>query len=94
MRDIQIQKTGMNDIDNIERLYGESIDWLNENGIHQWNKDVYPTKALKPVELQIIIYRFEYKMQVAEIAKKLNKGVSTVSERLGRILCKLVKELK
>ena len=51
-------------------------------------------KALKPVELQIIIYRFEYKMQVAEIAKELNKGVSTVSERLGRILCKLVKGLK
>ncbi len=51
-------------------------------------------KALKPVELQIITYRFAHKMQVAEIAKKINKGVSTVSERLGRILCKLIKEIE
>lgn len=50
-------------------------------------------KSLKPVELEIIKCRFEHKMQVAEIAKKLGKGVSTVSERLGRITDKLFKAL-
>jgi DNA-directed RNA polymerase specialized sigma24 family protein len=51
-------------------------------------------KKLKPVELQIIIYRFEHKMQVSEIAKVLNRGVSTVSERLGRILYGLISEME
>lgn len=51
-------------------------------------------KKLKPVELQIIIYRFDHKMQVSEIAKVLNRGVSTVSERLGRILDRLISEME
>ena len=50
-------------------------------------------KALKSDELQIIIYRFVHKMHISEIAKVLNKGVSTVSERLGRIICKIIKEM-
>lgn len=51
-------------------------------------------KKLKPIELQIIILRFEYKMQVSEIAKALDKGVSTISERLGRIMDKLILEMR
>lgn len=51
-------------------------------------------KKLKPIELQIIILRFEYKMQVSEIAKALDKGVSTISERLGRITDKLILEIR
>jgi DNA-directed RNA polymerase specialized sigma24 family protein len=33
-------------------------------------------------------------MQVSEIAKVLNRGVSTVSERLGRILDRLISEME
>lgn len=44
MGNILIQKAGKNDIDNIEALYNESIDWLNNQGIHQWKKGVYPTR--------------------------------------------------
>lgn len=50
-------------------------------------------KKLKPIELQIIMFRFEHKMQVSEIAKALDKGNSTISERLGRIMDKLINEL-
>ncbi|MCX7748263.1 MAG: hypothetical protein N2645_15455 [Clostridia bacterium] len=47
-------------------------------------------KKLKPIELQIIIYRFQYEMKIKDISKVLNKCESTVSERLGKILDKLI----
>lgn len=31
-------------MDIIETMYNESIDWLNSQNIHQWKKDVYPTR--------------------------------------------------
>jgi RimJ/RimL family protein N-acetyltransferase len=44
LSNILIQKASNNDIDKIEILYNESIDWLNKQRIHQWKKDVYPTR--------------------------------------------------
>lgn len=44
MGNILIQKACKNEIDSIEVLYNESIDWLNSQGIHQWKKEVYPTR--------------------------------------------------
>lgn len=44
MGNILVQKAGKNDIDTIEALYNESIDWLNNQEIHQWIKGIYPTR--------------------------------------------------
>lgn len=44
MGNIMIQKACKNEIDSIEVLYNESINWLNSQGIHQWKKEVYPTR--------------------------------------------------
>ena len=49
---------------------------------------------LQPLELQIVNLRFVHRMQVSEIAKEIDKGVSTVSERIGRIIRKLNSELE
>lgn len=56
--DIQIKKAGINNIDDIEILYNESIDWLDSQGIHQWKKDVYPTRksALDALKDNCIYY--------------------------------------
>lgn len=43
MENIIIKKACKSEIDDIEAIYNESIDWLNNLGIHQWKKGVYPT---------------------------------------------------
>ncbi len=44
MNDIIIRKACKNNIDDIVVLYNETIDWLNNQGIFQWSKGVYPTR--------------------------------------------------
>lgn len=39
-----MRKAKPNDLDAIVNLYHETIDYLNEQGIKQWNKHVYPTR--------------------------------------------------
>jgi ribosomal protein S18 acetylase RimI-like enzyme len=42
---IDVEKAECRDIDAIDDMYGRSIDLLLENGIHQWMRGVYPTRA-------------------------------------------------
>jgi RimJ/RimL family protein N-acetyltransferase len=44
MDGVLIKKAGMHDIDGVEDIYDESIDWLDSQGIHQWKRGVYPTR--------------------------------------------------
>ena len=39
-----VKKACENDIDEIEALYNAAIDWLNNQGIFQWKKGIYPTR--------------------------------------------------
>jgi DNA-directed RNA polymerase specialized sigma subunit len=72
--------------DEFESIMGfiESID----------NERLYKgLKKLKPVELQMIIYRFDGNLKTADIVDRIGRGVSTVSERIQRILKKLIEEI-
>jgi ribosomal protein S18 acetylase RimI-like enzyme len=47
-----IKKAILDNLDLVETIYHDSIDWLDSQNIHQWQKDIYPTrdtaeKALK-----------------------------------------------
>lgn len=44
MAELKLEKAKSSDIDQIEKLYNESIDWLISNDIHQWKRGVYPTR--------------------------------------------------
>lgn len=44
MKDIFIQKAVNDNLDLIETIYNESIDWLESQDIHQWKRNVYPTR--------------------------------------------------
>jgi ribosomal protein S18 acetylase RimI-like enzyme len=44
VKKIIIQKAVLSNLDSIETIYNESIDWLNSQGIHQWKRGVYPTR--------------------------------------------------
>ncbi len=44
VNNLMIHKAHSNDIDSIEVLYNESIEWLDSQGIHQWKKGVYPVR--------------------------------------------------
>ena len=44
MQNLVIEKAVSDNLDEIEAIYYESIDWLNGQNIHQWQKGVYPTR--------------------------------------------------
>jgi ribosomal protein S18 acetylase RimI-like enzyme len=52
MKNITIQKAAPNNLDLIETIYNESIDWLNSQNIHQWQRGVYPTRSSAEEALQ------------------------------------------
>lgn len=45
MESMTIQKATGNDLDFVENIYNESIDWLTNQNIHQWQRGVYPTRS-------------------------------------------------
>jgi ribosomal protein S18 acetylase RimI-like enzyme len=44
MNNIHMKKAEIGDLDIIETMYNDSIEWLDSQNIHQWNKEVYPTR--------------------------------------------------
>lgn len=42
---IVIRKTKDHELDLIEEIYNESIDWLRAQGLYQWKRGVYPTRS-------------------------------------------------
>ena len=44
MESLTIRKATASDLDFVENIYNESIDWLINQNIHQWQRGVYPTR--------------------------------------------------
>lgn len=45
MQKITIRKAEADELDRIEEMYNESIDWLRAQGLNQWKRGVYPTRS-------------------------------------------------
>lgn len=89
-RIVSMEKNQQQLLENERKAFGVLLDFMDNIE----NENLFKLlKKLKPIELKILIYRFNCKMKIGEIAIRLNRTENTISERLTRLVAKLKTKL-